>query len=104
MLIHEIAHGGCTGSVGVCVGGGGGIFAFAFSMADRECEPIRDDRAVSEKACYPGTSCVWSECKQYLNQQMSGESGRECTTEYGGAEHSSFLPVLLNVLGCRLTY
>ena len=49
----------------VCV-----IFAFAFSIADRKREPIPDDRTVSEKARYP-----------YMNQQMIGETGRECTTE-----------------------
>ena len=29
----------------------------------------------------PGIPCVWSECERYVNEQISGETGRECAAE-----------------------
>ena len=95
--------GGACVCVCVCV-----IFAFAFSIADRKRVDLGGGGRVcvcvsflpspflrrtengslfqttgqyQKRHATPGTSCVWSECEQYMNQQMSEETGRECTTE-----------------------
>ena len=85
------------------------IFAFAFSTADRKREPIPDDRTVSEKARYP-----WNFLRlvgmRTIHESADDRGDREGvyngrrSAKYRGTEHSSFLPVLLNVLGCRLTF
>ena len=77
------------------------------SMADRKRDPIPD--TVSEKARYP-----WNFLRligmRTIRQSADEREDREGvyngrrSAKYGGAEHSSFLPVLLSVLGCRLTY